>query len=120
MLRTRQAGADSGRQMVYGLFAVSYTHLDVYKRQGEGALWDMTDAWENSELKASGRVTGEAVIDNMKIDGQLYGFPVTRGNGCITSVSYTHLCPTGALSVEKEKILASVFEEHGIKRGSGR
>ncbi len=53
---------------------------------GEGALWDMTDAWENSELKASGRVTGEAVIDNMKIDGQLYGFPVTRGNGCITYV----------------------------------
>lgn len=52
----------------------------------EGALWDMTDAWENSELKTSGRVTGEDVIDNMKIDGKLYGFPVTRGNGCITYV----------------------------------
>ncbi len=52
----------------------------------EGALWDMTAAWENSELKASGRVTGEDVIENMKIDGQLYGFPVTRGNGCITYV----------------------------------
>lgn len=52
----------------------------------EGALWDMTEAWENSELKASGRVTGEEVINNMKIDGKLYGFPVTRGNGCITYV----------------------------------
>ena len=52
----------------------------------EGALWDMTAAWENSDLKASGRVTGEDVIENMKIDGQLYGFPVTRGNGCITYV----------------------------------
>lgn len=52
----------------------------------EGALWDMTDAWENSELKASGRVTGEEVIDNMRIDGRLYGMPVTRGNGCITYV----------------------------------
>ena len=52
----------------------------------EGALWDMTDTWENSELKASGRVTGEDVIENMKIDGHLYGLPVTRGNGCITYV----------------------------------
>lgn len=52
----------------------------------EGALWDMTDTWENSELKASGRVTGEEVIDNMKLNGRLYGFPVGRGNGCITYV----------------------------------
>lgn len=53
---------------------------------GEGALWDMTEAWNNSELKASGRVTGEDVVENMKIDGKLYGFPVTRGNGCVTYV----------------------------------
>lgn len=52
----------------------------------EGALWDMSNAWETSDLKASGRVTGEDVIENMKIDGQLFGFPVTRGNGCITYV----------------------------------
>lgn len=57
----------------------------------EGALWDMTDVWENSELKASGRVTGEAVVDNMKINGQLFGFPVTRGNGCVTYVKKTWL-----------------------------
>ena len=25
----------------------------------EGALWDMTEAWENSDLKKSGRVTNE-------------------------------------------------------------
>lgn len=53
---------------------------------GEGALWDMTSAWENSELKASGRITGEDVIENIKIGGQLFGFPITRGNGCITYV----------------------------------
>ena len=52
----------------------------------DGALRDMTSAWENSELKASGRVTGEDVIDSMKIDGKLYGYPVSRGNGCITYV----------------------------------
>ncbi len=55
---------------------------------GEGALWDMTDAWENSELKASGRISesGLEVVDNMKIGGRLYGFPLTRGNGCITYI----------------------------------
>lgn len=52
----------------------------------EGALWDMTEAWNNSELKASGRVTGEEVIENMKLNGRLFGFPITRGNGCITYV----------------------------------
>ena len=61
----------------------------------EGALWDMTDAWENSELKASERVTGEDVIENMKIDGRLYGFPVTRGNGCITYVKKAWLDNVG-------------------------
>lgn len=61
----------------------------------EGALWDMTDAWNNSELKASGRVTGEAVVDNMKIDGKLYGFPVTRGNGCVTYVKKAWLDNVG-------------------------
>lgn len=61
----------------------------------EGALWDMTNAWDTSELKASGRVTGEDVIENMKIGGQLYGFPVTRGNGCITYVKKAWLDKCG-------------------------
>ena len=36
---------------------------------------------------------------------------------CIGCGYCFQVCPTGALSVEKEKILASVFEEHGIQRG---
>ncbi len=52
----------------------------------EGALWDMTEAWENSELKASGRLNDENIIEGVKLGGSLYGFPVTRGNGCITYV----------------------------------
>ncbi len=52
----------------------------------EGALWDITDLYEQSDLKKSGRVIGEDVIDGMKIDGRLYGFPVTRGGGCVTYV----------------------------------
>lgn len=52
----------------------------------EGALWDLTDTFENSDLKKSGRITGEDVIDSMRIDGKLYGMPVNRGGGCITYV----------------------------------
>ena len=52
----------------------------------EGALWDMTDAWENSELKASGRLNDDSIIEGVKLSGRLYGFPVARGNGCITYV----------------------------------
>lgn len=62
---------------------------------GEGALWDMTEAWENSELKASGRVTSTDIIDNLKIDGKLYGFPVNRGNGCITYIKKAWLDNVG-------------------------
>jgi len=53
---------------------------------GEGALWDMTDAWENSELKASGRINNEELVDSLYLDGKLYGFSTTRGNGTITYV----------------------------------
>lgn len=52
----------------------------------EGALWDITDLYEQSDLKKSGRVIGEDVIDGMKIGGRLYGFPMTRGGGCVTYV----------------------------------
>ena len=50
----------------------------------EGVLWDMTEAYDNSELKE--RVTDQSVIDGLKIDGSLYGISPARGNGCITYV----------------------------------
>ena len=50
----------------------------------EGVLWDMTDAYDNSELKE--RITDQSVIDGLKIDGSLYGISPSRGNGCITYV----------------------------------
>ena len=53
---------------------------------GEGALWDMTDAYENSELKGRINESGQSVIDGLRIDGHLYGFPSGRGNGCVTYV----------------------------------
>ncbi|MCD8157920.1 MAG: extracellular solute-binding protein [Clostridiales bacterium] len=56
----------------------------------EGILWDMTDAWESSELKAKG-IVNEKFVDSLKYDSEygtdrLYGFPNQRGNGTITYV----------------------------------
>lgn len=51
-----------------------------------GFLWDMTEAWENSQTKNSGRFYGDSVIEGLKIDGKLYGFAPYRGNGCVTYV----------------------------------
>ena len=51
-----------------------------------GVLWDMTEAWEKSQTKNSGRFTGDNVFEGLKIDGKLYGFAPTRGNGCVTYV----------------------------------
>lgn len=52
----------------------------------EGVLWDMTEAWENSSVKASGRIVNENVVDSLRIDGQLYGLATGPGTGCITYV----------------------------------
>ena len=72
----------------------------------EGVLWDMTDAWESSDLKASG-IVDERYIEGMKCDGdvnvldpddadyeeklaavsdRIYGFPNQRGGGTVTYV----------------------------------
>ncbi len=62
---------------------------------GEDVLWDMTDAFENSEFNQSGRLKAPEVIEGIKIDGKLYGMPVTRGNGTITYVKQEWLDNTG-------------------------
>ncbi len=56
----------------------------------EGILWDMTDAWESSDLKAKG-IVDERFVDSLRYDSEygknrLYGFPEQRGNGTITYV----------------------------------
>lgn len=52
---------------------------------GAGALWDMTDAWENTEEPGKAIMETE-YVDALKIDGKLYGFPMAKGNGTITYV----------------------------------
>ena len=70
-----------------------------------GALWDMTEAWENSKTKNSGRFTGDNVFEGLKIDGKLYGFAPTRGNGCVTYVKKAWL---NAVDMEAPK----TFDEY--------
>ena len=72
---------------------LSSTYYSSYA--AAGVLWDMTEAWENSATKNSGRWLGDSVIDGLKIDGALYGFAPTRGNGCVTYVKQTWLDAVG-------------------------
>lgn len=51
----------------------------------EGVLWDMTDAWNNSELKKNPNTDANAIEGNM-IDGHLYGLPLASGGGCMTYI----------------------------------
>ncbi|HIQ73918.1 MAG TPA: extracellular solute-binding protein [Candidatus Cottocaccamicrobium excrementipullorum] len=52
----------------------------------EGVLWDMTQAWENSSVKKSGRIVNENVVDSLYIDDHLYGLATGPGMGCITYI----------------------------------
>lgn len=64
---------------------LSSTYYSGYA--AEGVLWDMTEAWENSELKQRQEAyDGAGVVEGVKIDGHLYGMPAARGNGCVTYV----------------------------------
>ncbi len=50
-----------------------------------GALWDMTEAWNNSDSNCK-KIIDEDYVDALKINGVLYGFPMAAGNGTITYV----------------------------------
>jgi putative aldouronate transport system substrate-binding protein len=60
-----------------------------------GLLTDITEYWDNSELLASGRVTSTSAMDQLRIDGKLYGFTPARGNGCVTYVKQAWLDKVG-------------------------
>lgn len=59
----------------------------------QGSLWNMTDAWNNSETANSGRLTdiADTIVSQWKVtgpDGQegIYGMYPARGNGTVTYV----------------------------------
>ena len=82
--QTMSAGPESWPDVVL----LSPTYYAGYAE--EGALWDMTEAWEKSELKKSGRINNPELIDQLYLNTQdghrLYGFAPARGSGCITYV----------------------------------
>ena len=88
---------DMQQRMVSGnypdVLILSSTYYADFARSG--VLWDMTEAWENSKTKNSGRFTGDNVFEGLKIDGKLYGFADARGNGCVTYVKKAWLDSVG-------------------------
>lgn len=60
-----------------------------------GILADITDIWNASDLKASGRITNEQVVLDNFVDGRLYGIAPARGNGCVTYVKQDWLDRAG-------------------------
>lgn len=74
-----------------------------------GYLWNMTDAWENSELKASDRVVDgmEACFESNIVVGEdgemgLYGFaPAANNPGCVTYIKKTWMDAAGVTELPK-------------------
>lgn len=67
-----------------------------------GFLWNMTDAWANSETKKSGRLidTADNVLSALMVNGEdgtqaMYGFSPYRGNGCCTYIKKAWLDKAG-------------------------
>jgi len=83
-----------------------------------GALWDMTEAWENSNTKNSGRFTGDSVIEGLKINGHLYGFSPARGNGCVTYVKKAWMDKAGITKAptnwEEYAAMLDAFSKLGV------
>ena len=87
---------------------LSSDYLALYA--GQGLIWDMTDAWNNSETKASGRLVPDAE-KIMKanyvrgVDGEkaLYGFVPARGNGCCTYVKEAWATAAGYTKADLQK-----------------
>ena len=52
----------------------------------EGVLWDMTDAWNNSDIKKNMSESDIAVEESLMLNGRLYGLTRGRGNGAITYI----------------------------------
>ncbi len=79
---------------------LSSTYYSGYA--AEGVLWDMTDVYEASDLKARQDAAGStSVIDGLRMDGRLYGMPSARGGGCVTYVKQKWLDNCGIAEAPK-------------------
>ena len=74
-----------------------------------GFLWNMTDAWNSSETKKSGRLisTADNVLSALMVNGEdgtkaMYGFSPYRGNGCCTYIKKAWLDAAGINTADVE------------------
>jgi len=84
---------------------LSSDYLTLYA--ANGFLWDMTDAYNNSELKSSGRLVAGAdkLMEALKVGGEdgalaMYGFAPARGNGTVTYVKEQWLKDIGMTAAD--------------------
>lgn len=67
---------------------------NMYKQYAStGILWDMTEAYNNADFQK--RMALPAINESHKIDGKLYGFSPSYGNGCVTYVKKAWLDALG-------------------------
>ncbi len=59
-----------------------------------GALWNMNEAWEKTTSNCK-QIIDESYVDALRINGDLYGFPMAAGNGTITYVRQDWLDEAG-------------------------
>ncbi|MBP3816827.1 MAG: extracellular solute-binding protein [Butyrivibrio sp.] len=66
------------------------------KYAAEEMLADITPFYSGSELEQRVKEAGnESLVDGIRINGKLYGFSPTRGNGCVTYIKKSWLDNTG-------------------------
>ena len=86
-----------------------------------GFLWNMTDAWANSDTKASGRLisTADNVLKALNVvggDGKtgMYGFSPYRGNGCCTYIKESWLTAAGYKAADVQGKTLSFSEYYAM------
>lgn len=85
---------------------ISSDYYGAYASQQ--VFWDMSKAWEQSEVKASGRID-EGMVEAFYMDEALYGFPISSGNGCVTYIRKDWLDKLGLKVPESYKEYVEVL-----------
>lgn len=86
----------------------------------EGALWDMTEAWENSSMMKDPDVRKDVVESNL-LDGKLYGLSLSSGGGCVTYIRQQWLDNCGLSVPTNYEEYCAVLDafSHGDPDGDG-
>ncbi len=94
------ANAFTSEETMPDVVLMSSDYYSVYA--ANGLLWNMTDAFEQSDLKKSGRLvsTADEVIQACMVAGDdgkkaLYGFPTAQGGGSVTYIKSSWLKAAG-------------------------